>query len=242
MKKLILILLCTLLPIYSFSQKTYERDTIPTLNGDLVITFIGHASLQFTFMLKSIYIDPVGQVADYSTFPKADAIIITHEHGDHLDPEAIKTLSREDTEVYLTRLCLPKYPKGKVVGNGNFFLAGGVPIEAVPAYNIRNKRGNGLPFHPKGEGNGYVLLFGQTRVYVAGDSEPTVDMLKLKNIDIAFIPIGEPYTMSPYVAVEAIQKIHPRICYPYHFNNSNPDILKKALSDSGIEVRIRSMK
>ena len=223
-------------------QKTYERDTIPTSNGNLVITFIGHSSLQFEYQDKFLYIDPVGQIADFSSFPKADAILVTHEHGDHLDPAAIGKLAKPGTDVYLTALCQPKYPAGKICKNDSFVIAAGVAVEVVPAYNVISRRGNGLPYHPKGDGNGYVLIFGQTRVYVAGDTELTSDMAKIKNINIAFLPVAEPYTMPVYMAVEAVKILKPQIFYPYHLNSTIPDQIKTALMGSLIDVRIRSMK
>ncbi len=241
-KYFLLLVVVSSLTISASGQKTWERDTIQTTSGNLVITFLGHGSLLFNYLEKNLYVDPVRQVADYSLLPKADVILVTHEHGDHLDVEAIKQLSKEGTEVYFTQLCLPKYPSGKVCKNEEFFITQGIPVNVVAAYNISNRRGNGLPYHPKGEGNGYILMFGQTRVYVAGDTEPTPEMAKIKNVQIVFLPIAEPYTMSVYLAAEAVKKINPQVVYPYHFNNANPNILQSALEGTGIEVRIRSMK
>jgi L-ascorbate metabolism protein UlaG (beta-lactamase superfamily) len=223
-------------------QKVFERDTIRTVSGNLVITFVGHGSLLLTYHEKNIYIDPVLQVADYSGLPAADAILVTHDHGDHLDPAAIEKLSKPGTEIYLTGLCFDKLKKGKVINNEEFFMAAAIPVEAVAAYNIVGLRGNGIPFHPKGDGNGYVLTFGETKVYIAGDTELTREMAKLKDIDIAFLPIGLPYTMSPAMAVEAARVLKLKILYPYHFNNSNPEELVRALVGSPVEVRVRSMK
>ena len=226
----------------SMGQKVFERDTIKTVSGDLVITFIGHASLLFTYLDRNIYIDPVMQVADYSLLPKADAILVTHEHGDHFDPVAIEKLTKPETEVYLTKICSEKYAKGKVCTNESFFMAAGVPVETVAAYNIIALRGNGKPYHPKGVGNGYVLTFGDLKVYIAGDTELTPEMAKLKDISIAFLPIGLPYTMEPSMAIEAAVRLKLKILYPYHFNNSNPEEIVRALMGSKTEVRIRSLK
>jgi L-ascorbate metabolism protein UlaG (beta-lactamase superfamily) len=226
----------------ALGQKIFEKDTIQTTGGPLVITFVGHGSLWFNFQSRNIYVDPVSQVADLTGFPKADAILITHDHGDHLDPEAIKKLSKEGTEVFITKLCQAKIPSGKVFGNGEFLIAAGVPVEVVPAYNIISMRGNGRPYHPKGDGNGYVFKFGQFLLYVAGDTELIPEMMKLTDISILFLPIAEPYTMPLNMAAETARQIKPKILYPYHFNNSNPDDLKKMLMDTDIDVRIRSMK
>jgi L-ascorbate metabolism protein UlaG (beta-lactamase superfamily) len=224
------------------AQRGFERDSIRTASGDLIITFIGHSSLLFTYQGKNIYVDPVLQVADFSSLPKADAILITHDHGDHLDAAAIDKISNPETEIFLTRLCFSKLKKGKVVSAPDYFIAAGVPVEATEAYNVINRRGNGIPFHPKGDGNGYVFIFGQTRLYVAGDTELTKDMLKLKDIDILFLPIGLPYTMSPLMAIEAAKKLRPKIFYPYHFNNSNPEEIVRAFIGTPVEVRVRLMK
>lgn len=223
-------------------QTGLERDTIPTAGGNLVITFIGHASLLFNYQDRNIYIDPVMQIADFSIFPKADVILVTHEHGDHFDPAAIEKLSKPETEVFLTKICSDKWKSGKVVGNKSFFISAGIPVETIDAYNIAGLRGNGKPYHPKGDGNGYVLSFGQLKVYVAGDTELTNEMAELKDIDIAFLPIGLPYTMDPMLTVAAAKLLKLRILYPYHFNNSEPEDVARALIGSGIEVRIRNLK
>jgi len=228
--------------VSSMGQKPFERDTIETISGKLVITFFGHASLLFNYQGLNIYVDPVMQVADYSQLPKADGILVTHEHGDHLDGVAIENITKPSTDLVLTRLCFDKIKKGKVVPNGKFFTAGGIPVESVAAYNIAGIRGNGIPYHPKGDGNGYILTFGETKVYVAGDTEFTPEMAKLKGIDIGFLPIGLPYTMAPQLAVQAASLLKLKIFYPYHFNNSNPEEVVRALVGSKTEVRIRSMK
>jgi L-ascorbate metabolism protein UlaG (beta-lactamase superfamily) len=226
----------------ALGQKVFEKDTIQTTAGNLVITFIGHGSLMFNFQDKSIYIDPVMQVADYSLLPKADAILVTHDHGDHFDPVAIEKLSKPGTEIFLTQLCFEKLKKGRVCPNETYFIASGIPVEAIPAYNIIGLRGNGVPFHPKGQGNGYILSFGSIKVFVAGDTEFTPEMAKLKGIDIGFLPIGMPYTMEPRMAIDAAIQLKLKILYPYHFNNSNPEELVRALMGSPTEVRVRSMK
>ena len=118
-----------------------------------------------------------------------------------------------------------------------------IRIEAVPAYNIVNRRPDGTPFHPRGTGNGYVLTFGDTRVYVAGDTENIPEMKALKNIDIAFLPVNLPYTMSPEMAADAARAFRPKILYPYHYGETDLSKLKDALgSERDIEIRIRDMK
>jgi L-ascorbate metabolism protein UlaG (beta-lactamase superfamily) len=240
-KYLILLLLLGQFGIVA-GQKTFETDTIETPSGNLVITFIGHSSLLFTYQDRVVYVDPVMQLADYTLLPKADAILVTHDHGDHFDPIAIEKISVPETQLFLTQLCFEKIEKGRVCPNGSFFIAAGVPVETIPAYNINSLRGNGKPYHPKGDGNGYVLSFGKTKVYIAGDTELTPEMADLKEIDIAFLPIGLPYTMEPRMAADIAQLLRIKILYPYHFNNSNPDEVLRALMGSTTEVRIRSMK
>ncbi|HIE27465.1 TPA: MBL fold metallo-hydrolase [Candidatus Poribacteria bacterium] len=224
-------------------DKMFEEDIIKTSDGDLKITFIGHGTLMFTFGGKIIHIDPVSREADYTKMPKADLILITHEHGDHLDPNAIKTLRKEKTEIILTQICAKEVKGGIVMKNGDVKKVLGLKVEAVPAYNIVHKRDNGRPFHPKGDGNGYVITFGDKRVYVAGDTENTPEMKKLKDIDIAFLPMNLPYTMTPEMVADAAKAFKPKILYPYHFGDTDTSELVKLLQDEKeIEVRIRDMK
>jgi L-ascorbate metabolism protein UlaG (beta-lactamase superfamily) len=112
----------------------------------------------------------------------------------------------------------------------------------VPAYNLAHKRPDGQPFHPRGNGNGYILTFGNVRVYVAGDTEDTPEMRALRGIDIAFLPMNLPYTMTPEMVADAARAFRPRILYPYHFGQTDPQALVRLLSDdAGIEVRVRRM-
>lgn len=227
------------------AHQQFEEDIIPTSQGDLKITFIGHGTLYFTFEGKVIHVDPVGREADYSELPKADLILVTHEHGDHLDAEVIKEISTEKTELVFTQKCMDKVniQSGMVMKNGEIKTVQGIKIEAVPAYNIQHMRSPGNPFHPKGEGNGYVLTFGDKRVYVAGDTENTPEMKALTDIDVAFLPMNLPYTMSPEMVADAAKAFKPEILYPYHYGNTDPQELVKLLKDEkDIEVRIREMQ
>jgi L-ascorbate metabolism protein UlaG (beta-lactamase superfamily) len=224
-------------------EKVFEEDIIKTSAGDLKITFVGHGTLMFAFGGEVIHIDPVSGEADYSKMPKADLILITHEHGDHLDPKAIKVIRKEDTEIVLAQACAEEVKGGIVMKNGDVKTVGGLEIEAVPAYNIVHKRDNGVPFHPKGRGNGYVITFGDKRVYVAGDTENTPEMKKMKDIDIAFLPMNVPYTMTPEMVADAAKAFRPKIIYPYHFGSTDTSELVELLKgEEGIEVRIRDMK
>ncbi len=225
------------------AQEGFESDIIKTSAGDLKITFIGHGSLMFTFGGKVIHIDPVSKEADYTKLPKADLILVTHQHGDHLDAKALDILRTEKTQLILTEICAQQVKGGMVMKNGEVKNVGGLKIEAVPAYNLVHMRSEGKPFHPKGEGNGYVITFGDKRIYVAGDSENTPEMKKLEKIDVAFLPMNLPYTMTPEMVADAAKAFKPKVLYPYHFGETDTSKLSGLLKESKeIEVRIRKMK
>lgn len=221
----------------------YEQDVIKTSAGDLTMTFIGHGTLMFGFDGKTIHVDPVGRGVDYAAMPKADLILITHEHGDHLDPAAIETLRKVSTQLVLTKICSQSVAGGIVMSNGDVKTIAGLKIEAVPAYNIVQQRSPGNPFHPKGQGNGYIITFGDKRVYVAGDTENIPEMKQIKNIDVAFLPMNLPYTMTPEMVAEAAKTFKPKILYPYHYGQTDPNKLVELLkSEKDIEVRIRNLR
>jgi len=221
----------------------FEEARIPTSAGELKITFVGHATLIFAFGGKVIHADPYSRLADYAKLPKADLILITHSHGDHFDPKAIAALRKEGTAVVLTESAAEAMPGGIVTRNGERQTVEGIGIEAVPAYNIAHKRPTGEPFHPRGEGNGYVLTFGGTRVYVAGDTEDIPEMKELKDIAVAFLPMNLPYTMSPEMAAQAARAFRPKILYPYHYGETDPaELVRLLAAEKDIEVRIRRMK
>ena len=223
------------------AQDEFETDLIKTSAGDLEITFIGHSTLMFTFGDKVIHVDPVSREADYSGFPKADLILVTHEHGDHLDSETIKILRTEKTDLILTEKCAERV-EGTIMRNGDVKTIQGLKIEAVPAYNIVHMRGENMPFHPKGVGNGYIITFGDKRVYIAGDTENTPEMKALKDIDVAFLPMNLPYTMNPEMVADAAKAFRPKVLYPYHFGRTDTSQLVELLkNEKGIEVRIRKM-
>jgi len=225
------------------TEKKFEEDTIKTELGDLKITCIGHGTLMFTYQDEVIHIDPVSREANYTKLPKADLVLITHEHGDHLDPKALAIVRKESTEVVLPQVCAEKVSDGIVMKNGDVRTIDDLKIEAVPAYNLVHTRGDGQPFHPKGQGNGYVVTFGKTRVYVAGDTENTPEMKTLKNIDIAFLPMNLPYTMTPEMVADAAKAFKPRVLYPYHYGQTDPQALVALLKDTeGIEIRVRRLQ
>ena len=245
MKALLLLtnLLSLIIVLSAFARKGFETDVIKTSAGDLKITFVGHGTLMFNFGGKVIHVDPFSALADYNLLPKADLILLTHEHRDHLDLKALNTVRKEKTVVVLTETCAKQVQGGIVMMNGDVKTVEGLKIEAVPAYNIVHKRDTGQPFHPKGVGNGYIISFGDKRVYVAGDTENVPEMKGLKNIDIAFLPMNLPYTMTPEMVAEGAKAFKLKILYPYHFGETDTSKVVSLLRGAPeIEVRIRNMK
>jgi L-ascorbate metabolism protein UlaG (beta-lactamase superfamily) len=206
----------------------------------LTIRFLGHATLMLDFNGTIIHVDPTAAYLKGVDAPKADIILITHEHGDHLDPGQIAKLSRDDTQIVANPAVAGKLKKGLVMKNGEKREVKGIPIEAVPAYNT-TKGHEG--FHPKGRDNGYILTLGTKRVYIAGDTEDIPEMAALKNIDIAFLPVNQPYSMTPAQAARAAAMFTPKILYPYHFSSTDPAAIETALKQvKGVEVRLRDMQ
>jgi len=224
----------------SIGQTKFERDTFQLSKGRLIITFIGHGTLMFDFNGKIIHIDPWSRLADYSKLPKADIVLITHHHQDHLDTIAINNILKKNTKIVLTKDVFEIIKTGIVMKNGDKQLVDGVNIEAVPAYNTTKGR---EIYHPKGRDNGYVLQIGEKRIYIAGDTENIDEMTELKNIDIAFLPMNQPYTMLPEQVVDAVKKFKPKILYPYHYGDTDVSKLKILLANEKyVDVRIRTMK
>ncbi|MCY1720610.1 MBL fold metallo-hydrolase [Prolixibacteraceae bacterium Z1-6] len=242
MKHIILTTLSIIVLTFILNATNFEKDVFKTSKGNLEITFIGHGTLMMTFNGLVIHVDPVSQYADYTTMLKADLVLITHEHGDHLDASAIDAVKKANTEIVQTKICAEKYSGTAVLKNGESGTFAGLKVEAVPAYNIKHERAPGKPFHPKGNGNGYLIHFGDKTVYVAGDTENTPEMKKLKGIDIAFLPMNLPYTMTPEMVADAAKAFKPKIVYPYHFGNTDTAQLLELLKDEkDIEVRLRKL-
>ena len=240
-----IILLCSML-LFTWAEgyaAMYDSDTVGTGEHKLVMTFIGHGTLMFEYGGQVVHVDPVLRESDYEGLPKADLILITHEHGDHLDPAAVAKLRKRETEIVVNQNSASKLDGVLVMKNGETRTVKGLAIEAVPAYNIVHKRDNGQPFHPRGNGNGYVVAFGPTRVYIAGDTEYIPEMNGMKDIDVAFLPMNLPYTMTVEMGADAAKAIAPKILYPYHYGNSDVSKLNGLLKDvGGIEVRIRELQ
>ena len=227
----------------SLSQIPFEQDTIQTQQGSLIITFIGHGTLMLNFHNLVIHVDPVSRYADYTTLPKADLILVTHHHGDHLDPAVIKQLTQTNTQVICSESCLQQLEDGIVMKNGESKEVMGLIIDAVPAYNLLHKRDSGETFHPKGMGNGYIITAGDKKIYIAGDTENIPEMLALTGIDIAFLPMNLPYTMTPEMVANAVKTFKPKILYPYHYGDTDVNQLLRLLKDFlDTAVRIRKMQ
>jgi L-ascorbate metabolism protein UlaG (beta-lactamase superfamily) len=225
-----------------FSQKMPASDKLKSSAGDIELFFIGHGTLMFKVNNYIIHIDPVRSYGDYSNLPKADLILVTHDHGDHLDTTLVNQLRKKGTVMYCNAKSAAQVKWAEVMKPGDVRNVNNITIEAVYAYNIKNTRPDGLPFHPKGEGNGYVITIGDRRIYVAGDTENIPEMKELKNIDVAFLPMNLPYTMTPEMTANAARSFKPAILYPYHYGDTKTDEIVKLLSGSGIEVRIRNLK
>lgn len=246
MKHWLVVVLCmTLLNLGRalVAAPAFPVDRIPTATGDLEITFIGHGTLMLRWSGKVIHVDPWSKLADYSKLPSADLVLLTHHHYDHLDQEALARISTEKTTVIMPEVCAASVPGGVVLANGASYTWEGLTIEAVPAYNRQHMRAPGHPYHPKGEGNGYVLTLGDLRVYIAGDTEDVPEMATLRHIDVAFLPMNLPYTMTPEMVASAARAFQPKILYPYHYGETDPQKLVDLLADlKTVEVRIRPMK
>lgn len=236
-----IISLLILISTCGISQDKLQRDLIKTSKGELTITFVGHGSLIFQFNDQTIYVDPSSSSGhSFEGFPSADLVLITHQHGDHLDLKTLDLISTDKTKFLSNPKSFERLMKGKMIKNGESTTIAGFHIQAVPAYNIKSLGESGEPFHPKGEGNGYVFNFGDKKVYVAGDTENIPELAKLKNIDIAFLPMNVPYTMTPEMARDAALLFKPKLLYPYHYRGTDPQLLINLLKDyPEIEIKIR---
>ncbi len=223
------------------TTSTYRVDVFQTKSGKpLKIQALMHASIRMQFDGKEIEIDPVTKLGnrtiDYTSMPKADYIFVTHEHADHYDPNAIALLSAPHTRLVTNKRCADMLSAGTVMNNGDKQQFGDLEVEAIPAYNTTEGH---LQFHPKGRDNGYLLTINGLRIYVAGDTEEIPEMAELKDIDIAFLPCNQPYTMKTEQLIKAAKTIHPRVLFPYHSGQTNLSDIPAQLTPEGIDVRLR---
>lgn len=227
------------------SSENADQDDVYTTKGgkQVTFTFIKHASLEIKYDGLSIQVDPVKKLppeTNYSEFGKADFIFVTHEHFDHFDKDAIATLSDDKTVVVLNKRCADMLGSGKVMNNGEkLILRDDIVVEAVPAYNTTPDH---LQFHPKGRDNGYVITLDGLRIYIAGDTEDIPEMAQLNDIDIAFLPCNQPYTMTPEQLANAAKMFNPKVIYPYHYSETPVERINDLLKNTDIKVKIRNMK
>lgn len=224
--------------------QTYEVEVFFTEDFcPVAITLLKHGTLALSYQGATIHIDPVsglGKPTDYAKeFPKADAIFITHEHGDHLDQEAVAALYEEGkTTLIANPRSVEQLGFGIAQGNGEEGeLACGIQFAVVPAYN--NSEGH-TGFHPQGRDNGYVFDIADLRIYVAGDTEDIPELAAIEDVDIAFLPVNQPYTMTVEQCVKAAKVLRPRVLIPYHFSTTDLSSLPEQLP--GIEVLLRQMQ
>ncbi|MBR0489234.1 MAG: MBL fold metallo-hydrolase [Prevotella sp.] len=199
-----------------------------------------HASIRIEYDGKEIVIDPVTKLGnktiDYTTMSKADYLFVTHEHFDHFDKEAIKQLTGEKTQLITNKRCADMLGYGQIMVNRQSSTLNDITVEAVPAYNTTEGH---LQFHPKGRDNGYILTIDGLRVYIAGDTEDIPEMAEIKDIDIAFLPCNQPYTMTPEQLIKAVRMIKPKVLFPYHYGQTDVTGIPSQLQGDGIDVRIR---
>ncbi len=229
-------------------------DQLPTHHGGaLTIAPIHHATVLLSWNGRSVLVDPAplgapstGVGPEFTSLSKPDIILITHIHGDHFSPPVLQVVTGDHTVILTPRNVYEKLPAdlqkhARVLTNGEHTVVDGIPIQAVAMYNTTAAR---LNFHPKGDGNGYVVTFGGERVYLAGDTEESPELAHLPNIDVAFIPMNLPFTQTPQEAAKWVRDFHPRIVYPYHYRNldgskSDIDWFKTLVGDTS-EVRLRN--
>ena len=246
MKKIITCVLAMLGLTTACGQQTttdsYEVDVFKTKSGKTVkFHALVHASIRIEYDGRVMMVDPVTKLGsrtiDYTAMPKADYIFLTHEHGDHFDKEAIKLLTDEKTQLITNKRCAEMLGYGQVMANGDeMTLTEDVTIEAVPAYNITEGH---TQFHPKGRDNGYILTIDGLRIYIAGDTEDIPEMADIKDIDIAFMPCNQPYTMTPEQLIKAAKTVKPKVLFPYHYGQTDVSSIPSELKGYGIDVRIR---
>ena len=210
-------------------------DTLETSMGAVAFHPVVHATMWITVGDKTIWVDPWTK-GDLTRGPKADLILVTDIHPDHLDKAAIDAVSKPETTIVAPAAVVAEVPTAKPLANGEKIEVMGVSIEAVPMYNLQRGPEPGKLFHDKGRGNGYLLTFGDKRVYIAGDTECTPEMKALTNVDVAFVPMNLPYTMPPSEAAECVASFKPKVVYPFHYADSNLD----EFAPAGVEVRKRN--
>ncbi len=235
--KLVVWLVCAFLAVSVMAHAAAAPQIFQTSAGVVKITPLYHASTLIEAGGKVIYVDPANP-AKFDGLPKADLILVTHTHPDHMDPGSIVEISKTGTEIMAPSAVVQTVKTAVPISNGETKTWQGWTIEAVPAYNLKRGPAPGKLFHEKGIGNGYVLTYGGVRFYFSGDTEGIPEMRALKNIDVAFVCMNLPYTMPPDEAADAVKAFHPKIVIPYHYRGSDLAVFEKRLEGTGIEVRL----
>jgi L-ascorbate metabolism protein UlaG (beta-lactamase superfamily) len=231
-----------------------QADTLPASGGDIQITPIMHSSVQIEYAGKVIQVDPVGKydnvelplLGKFDALKPADLILVTDIHSENLDVEEIAKIRKPGAPVVMpaavatqvgTKIPAPT----TVMANGETKTVAAISIEALPMYNLQHGPKPGEFYHPKGRGNGYIVTLGGKRLYFAGDTECTPEVQGLKNIDVAFLPMNMPYTMTPADAVDCVKTFQPKIVYPYHYEGQKRDeaLFKAFLKSTPVDVRVQ---
>lgn len=233
--------------LFVFAQQGLKGDRIETSKGPLIIKPILHSTMVLSWSDKIIYVDPYGGKKAFENVPAPDLIVITDIHGDHMNVNTLGELNAFDVEIICPQAVEDKLPetftRAVVLGNGESMQRLDLKLEAIPMYNLPETPDSR---HVKGRGNGYILTFGDKRVYISGDTEDIPEMRSLENIDIAFVCMNLPYTMTVDSAASAVLDFKPKMIYPFHYRGkpgfSDVDKFKTLVNDgnSNIEVRLRN--
>jgi len=187
------------------------------------ITPISHATLVLKLGGQVIYTDPVNGEEEFTGQPAPTIILVTDIHPDHMNADTLRALSQNNPVIVAPQAVAEQLPEEfasgiVVVKNGEKTTQNGIEIEAIPMYNIPESAES---FHTKGRGNGYVVSAEGKRVYISGDTSATPEMKALQNIDVAFLTMNLPYTMSVEEAVDAALAFKPKVIHPYHYRGQN---------------------
>ena len=220
----------------AFAARNVEQ--FKTTAGPLKITTVMHAGLVIEAGGQVVVVDPAQ--GSWDGIPQADLILVTDIHGDHMNSSMIAKVKKSGGVVIAPAAVAKTVTEAQVLGNGETKTIGSWKIDAIPMYNLKRGPSEGKLYHDKGRGNGYVVTYGGLRIYIAGDTEGIPEMRALKNIDVAFVPMNLPYTMTPEEAADAVKAFHPKVVYPYHYMGSDTKAFEAALAGTGIDVRLRN--
>ena len=240
MKSIAIVLACLALCVFAVgaqAQMDRPTQTFKSSAGPVKITPVFHAAVEIEDGGKVIIIDPA-KPAVFTGVPQADLVLITDIHGDHMDADLLKSVSKAGTEVIAPAEVVKTITTAMPMANGESKKWGAFTIEAVPMYNMTRGPAAGKLFHDKGRGNGYIITYGGLRMYFSGDTEAIPEMKALKNIDVAFVCMNLPYTMTPDEAADAVKAFHPKVVIPYHYRGQDTTVFQKDLAGTGIEVRL----